>query len=198
MLGSALNPLGLVISTKVFQAPAILFLNTVRSTLVHFEIYLMSSMGDLWIWWIKRSWTSQACFETAWILGSEKNIATVNISLWVAREGDDAGPLLNSPQWQGQLPRVQEKGFHAFLCWKSCQSAHLISLGSALPSNSWGRRTCSLLYEGNSVFSMQSLASTVEKSVNLFSLIGQSSDSGRPGFQILFKNIADCRGQGFR
>lgn len=198
MLGSALNPLGLAISTKVSQASAVLFLDMVRSTLAHFEIYLVFSLGDLRIWWIKRSWTSQACFETASNPGSEKNVATVNNSLWVAREGDDAGPLLYSPQWQGQLPRVQEKGFHVFLCWKSCQGAHLISLGSALSSNSWGRCTCSLLYESNSVFSMQSLASMVEKSVNLFSLIGQSFYSGRPRFQILLQNIADCRGQGFR
>lgn len=112
-----------------------------------------------------------------------------------SREGNNTSPFV-----QGEVPRVQEKGFHAFLCWKLWQGTH-ISLGSALPSNLWvilGEDALVALCVEAIPFSVQPLAFLVEKSAHLLNLIGQSSESGRPRFQILLQNIADHRGQGFR
>lgn len=77
--------------------------------------------------------------------------------------------------WQGELPRVQEKDFHMFTCWKSFQSTPLISLWSTLPRNLqvilWEAALATLFVELMPNF-MCYMAFMKEKLVNLCSLIG--------------------------
>lgn len=90
----------------------------------------MSTLGDLDV-----SRPHRYLLKLAGGSGSEENVAAENTFLRVTREGGGTVPLQYSPQLQGRLPTVQEKGFDALFCWKSFQGAHLVFLGSALPSN---------------------------------------------------------------
>lgn len=72
------------------------------------QFWILSQVGDLWIWCFERRWPSQVPSKWAGGSGTAENVAAINTVLWITRWWSQA-TLALSPMTRGAAQSARER-----------------------------------------------------------------------------------------